>query len=472
MARSMLFLLGVSLSVPVWAGSGLAADGVFSVRSYGATGDGKTLDTAAINAAVKACSESGGGQVRFAPGRYISGTVHLRDNVTLYFDAGATLVGTEELNDYQTFTPPAETPEAKFGPKWHTALILGVGVKNVTLAGPGTIDGNKVFNPNGEEKMRGPHTIILGNCRDISIRDLSIKDSANYAVMIEFSQRIDVRNVTITGGWDGVHFRGWSDNPCRDIQITGCRLFTGDDSIAGRYVNGLLIRDCVINSSCNGIRIIGPVSGMIVDDCLFYGPGLQPHRSSNRSNMLSGIVLQPGGWDACPGPLENVLISNVTMTRVASPVSVILKRSGNTAENITIAGLTATGVYRAAASVESWTDTPCGRVIFRDISVEYDGGEAAEQAAKPAQKPGVDVRPLPAWGFFAKNAKEVILENVRLYCQKKDLRPVISCEDVDRLTLDAVHFPQVPEVTVPVVLKNVKETQTRDLDIPAPAVPK
>lgn len=468
MARSMLFLLGASLSARVWAGSGLAVEGVFPVRSYGATGDGKTLDTAAINAAVKACSEAGGGQVRFDPGRYISGTVHLRDNVTLYFDAGATLVGTANLNDYQTFTPPAGTPEAKFGGTWHTALILGVGVKNVTLAGPGTIDGNKVFNPNGEEKMRGPHTIILGNCRDIAIRDLSIKDSANYAVMIEFSERIDVRNVTITGGWDGVHFRGWSDNPCRDIQITGCRLFTGDDSIAGRYVNGLLIRDCVINSACNGIRIIGPVSGMIVDDCLFYGPGLQPHRTSNRFNMLSGIILQPGGWDACEGALENVLISNVTMTRVASPVSIMLKRRGNTADNITIAGLTATGVNRAAASVESWTDTPCGRVIFRDISVEYDGGGTAEQADTPAQRPGVDVRPLPAWGFFAKNAKEVTLENVRLYCRNKDFRPVISCEDVDRLVLDAVHFTSVAEVTMPVVLKNVKETQTRNTDIPLP----
>ena len=476
MARSLSIVLGVavmvSLSVPVWAGTGLVADGVFPVRSYGATGDGKTLDTAAINDAVKACAEAGGGQVRFGPGRYVSGTVHLRDNVTLYFDAGAALVGTPDLNDYQTFTPPAGTPEGKFPGKWHSALILGIGVKNVALAGPGVIDGNKVLNPNGEEKMRGPHTIILGNCRDITIRDVSIKDSANYAIMIEFSERIDVRNVTITGGWDGVHFRGWSDKPCRDIQITGCRLFTGDDSIAGRYVNGLLIRDCVINSSCNGIRIIGPVSGMIVDDCLFYGPGLEPHRTSNRNNMLSGIVLQPGGWDACEGPLENVLISNITMTRVASPVSVMLRRPGNTADNITVAGLTATGVYRAAASVESWTDTPCGRIIFRDISVEYDGGSTAEQASKPTQKPGVDVRPLPAWGFFAKNAKEITLENVRLYCQKKDLRPVISCEDIDRLTLDAVHFPQVPEVTVPVVLKNVKETQTRDLDIPAPTNPK
>lgn len=452
------------------SGSCLAVDGVFDVRDYGAVGDGKKVDTAAINKAVKACSETGGGQVRFGPGRYISGTVHLKDNVTLFFEAGATLVGTTKLDDYQYFTPPAGTPEARFG-KWHSALILGVGVKNVTIVGHGVIDGNKVFNPRGEEKMRGPHTIILGNSRNITIRDITIKDSANYAIMIEFSEQVDVRGVKVTGGWDGVHFRGWIDKPCRDLKIIDCQFFTGDDAIAGRYVNNLLIKDCVVNSSCNGIRIIGPVTNMIVQDCLFYGPGLHPHRTSNRRNMLSGIILQPGGWDACDGALEDVLISDVTMKKVASPVTVLLKRGGNTVDNITITALTATGVYRAAASVESWCETACGRVVLRDASIEYEGGGTAKQAKAPPRKPGVDARPLPVWGFYAKNAQDIILENVHLYCAKKDLRPTIFCEDIDRLVLDAVRFPEVHHAAGPIVLKNVKEVKSRDVDmsIPAPA---
>ncbi len=445
-----------------------AADGVFSVRHYGAAGDGKKVDTVAINKAVKACAEAGGGQVRFSPGRYISGTIHLKDNVTLFFEAGATLVGTTKLDDYQYFTPPANTPEARFG-KWHSALILGVGVKNVTIAGSGVIDGNKVFNPRGEEKMRGPHTIILGNSRDVTIRDIAIKDSANYAIMIEFSEHIDVRGVKVTGGWDGVHFRGWIDKPCRDLTITDCQFFTGDDSIAGRYVNHLLIKNCVVNSSCNGIRIIGPVTNMIVEDCLFYGPGLHPHRTSNRNNMLSGIILQPGGWDKCDGALEDVLISDVTMKNVASPVTVLLKRHGNTVDDITVVGLRATGVYRAAASVESWCETACGRVVFRDASIEYEGGGTAKQAKAPARKPGVDARALPVWGFYGKNARDIVLENVRFYCAKKNLRPTIICEDVDRLVLDAVCFPQVPHAASPVVLRNVKDVKTRDVDVSIPA---
>jgi hypothetical protein len=450
-----------------------AANGAFDVRDYGATGDGKKVDTAAINKAVKACANAGGGQVRFGPGRYISGTVHLKDNITLFFEAGATLVGTTKLDDYQYFTPPASTPEARFG-KWHSALILGVGVKNVAIEGPGVIDGNKVFNPRGEEKMRGPHTIILGNSHNVTIRNITIKDSANYAIMIEFSEHIDVRCVNVTGGWDGVHFRGWIDKPCRDLKIIDCQFFTGDDSIAGRYVNHLLIKNCVINSSCNGIRIIGPVSNMIVEDCLFYGPGLYPHRTSNRHNMLSGIILQPGGWDVCDGALEDVLISDVTMKNVASPVTVLLKRPGNTADDITITGLTAIDVYRAAASVESWCETACGRVVFRDASIEYEGGGTSKQAKAPPRKPGVDARGLPVWGFYGKNARDITLENVHFYCAKEDLRPAIVCEDIDRLVLDAVRFPQVPHAAGPVVLKGIKEVKTRDLDvsIPTPSDPK
>ena len=445
----------------------LAVGGVFKVRDYGAAGDGKKVDTVAINKAVKACADAGGGQVRFGPGKYISGTVHLKDNVTLFLEAGATLVGTTKLDDYQYFTPPANTPEARFG-KWHSALILGVGVKNVNIVGPGVIDGNKVFNPRGEEKMRGPHTIILGNSRNVTISNITIKDSANYAVMIEFSEQVDIRRVKVTGGWDGVHFRGWIDKPCRDINIIDCQFYTGDDSIAGRYVNNLLIKDCVVNSSCNGIRIIGPVTNMIVHDCLFYGPGLHPHRTSDRNNMLSGIILQPGGWDACKGALEDVLISDVTMKNVASPVTVLLKRPGNTADNITITDLTATGVYRAAASVESWCETACGRVVLRDSSIEYEGGGTAEQAKEQPRKPGVDVRSLPVWGFYAKNARDITLENVNLYCVKKDLRPTIFCQDLDLLVLDAVRFPQFPKAAGPIVLKNIKEVKSRDLDISTP----
>ena len=73
----------------------------------------------------------------------------------------------------------------------------------MTITGRGVIDGNRVFDPNGEERMRGPHTIIIGKCKNVTIRDIDIVDSANYAIMIEWSDEVQVRDVRVTGGWDG-----------------------------------------------------------------------------------------------------------------------------------------------------------------------------------------------------------------------------------------------------------------------------
>lgn len=187
----------------------------FNVRHFGATGDGRTLDTAALNKAVDACAAAGGGSVVLPPGKYLSGTVRLKTGVELHLAAGATLVGSPDLKHYEHFTPPATMVESKWV-LWHRALILADGARNIRISGKGTIDGNKVFDPHGEEKMRGPHTVLLGNCRDVVIRDISIKDAGNYAILFELTDRVEIRNVKITGGWDGVHFRGSQQQPCRD----------------------------------------------------------------------------------------------------------------------------------------------------------------------------------------------------------------------------------------------------------------
>lgn len=160
-------LLVFGLAVLIAAAALTAAElkpGIFDVRAHGAMGDGVTLDTPAIEAALDAAAKAGGGQVLFPPGRYISGTIHLRSGVTLQLDAGARLIGTTNLACYSQPKTPEYMPEAKWG-KWHRGLIVGENVEDVAITGLGTIDGNKVFDPTGEEKMRGPHTIIFVNCR-------------------------------------------------------------------------------------------------------------------------------------------------------------------------------------------------------------------------------------------------------------------------------------------------------------------
>src|SRR5208337_4074410 len=262
---------------------------VVSVTEHGARGDGKTLDTSALNRAVEACAGAGGGQVRVPPGRYLTGTVRLRTGITLVLDAGAVLVGTPGLDQYESYAPPESRPGDRN--HWHRALVLGVGVENVTITGPGVIDGNKVPDPQGEEHMRGPHAVLFGDSRNVVLRDVRIHDAANYAVLLERTSHVEVRGVECTGGWDGVHFRGRKDQPCRDVRIIDCEFSTGDD-------------------------------------CLFYGPGRHEHRTSrekHRTNMLAGLCLQPGAWMATEGVLDDVKLSDVVMHDVTTPLHLSVK---------------------------------------------------------------------------------------------------------------------------------------------------
>ena len=431
------------------------AANAFDLRTHGAKGDGLAPDTAAIQSAIDACAKSGSGQVIFPPGRYLSGTIHLRSGVTLHLEAGARLIGTTNLAHYAQPTPPSFMPEAKWG-KWHRGLIVGENVEDVAITGTGTIDGNKVFDPAGEERMRGPHTIVLVNCRRFTLRDVTVVDSANYAVFFQISDDVEIRNVKIVGGWDGIHWRGAPERWCQNVNIIGCQFFTGDDAIAGRYWNNTVIKDCLINSSCNGIRLIGPATRLTIAHNLFRGPGEQPHRTSrekHRTNMLSGIILQPGAWDATRGPLDDVLIANNVMQHVASPVTLWTK-PGNTVGKVTVSGLNATGVYRSAISVESWSDEPITNVVLRNVQVEFAGGGTSDQAQQPVKGPGVDARSLPAWGLFARHVQTLTLEDVRFSLAADDLRPVVHADRVERLNLDNFKYPRVSGVTNSVVSTN------------------
>ncbi len=441
----------------------------FNVRDFGARGDGQSLDTPALQAAVDACAAAGGGQVWLPPGRYLSGTVHLRSRLTLWLDAGARLIGTTNLTEYRHPAPPAFMPEARWG-KWHRGLLVGENLEDLTLAGPGMIDGNRVFDPTGEERMRGPHALVLVNCRRVLVRDLTFQDAANYAVFFMVCDDVDFHGVTFVGGWDGVHWRGAPERWCRNVRITDCAFYTGDDAIAGRYWDNTLIAGCVINSSCNGVRLIGPATRLTIARNLFRGPGEQPHltsRERRRTNMLSGIILQPGAWDATRGLLDEVFLADNTMVNVASPVTLWTKPD-NPVGRVVISGLTATGIYRAALSVESWAEMPITNVVLRNAHLAFTGGGTAEAARQPVKSPGVDARPLPAWGVYARHVEHLTLEDVRLSLEREDARPAVWAESVGRLVLDQVRYPAMDSPEGPLVLSNVTRVVSPDSRLLAP----
>jgi hypothetical protein len=391
-------------------------------------------------------------------GKYLIGTVHLRSHVTLMLDAGAELVGSADLEQYTSYTE-AEGATSGKPSRWHRAMLVGGKLTDVTIAGRGVINGNNVTDPQGEEHLRGPHGILLRECSGVTIRDVSIRDAGNYAMMLEATSHVEVRGVKITGGWDGVHFRGRADAPCRDVTISNCELYTGDDCIAGWYWQDTLIDRCVLNSSCNGIRLIGPADRLIVHACLFFGPGRFEHRTSrdkHRTNMLAGLCLQPGAWAKAEGVVDHVHVSDVVMHDVTTPLHLSAK-AGHTIGQVSIDRMTATGAYRAAASIESWGDEPIGRVDLRDCTLEFTGGGTEQQAATEVRSPGVDARPLPAWGIYARHVAALNLANVRLTLEAADARPAMIFEGVERLGLEGVTYPG--EGSAAPVMREVKEVR-------------
>lgn len=206
------------------------------------------LITAIIQKAIDSCASTGGGEVIFPSGNFLCGGIELKTNVTLQLDKGALLQGSDKYADYK-----------------NDAFIYGEDLSNIGIQGEGIIDGVDCYNPKGEEGFRGPHCIRLINCKNITLTDFTIRNSANWAINCRYSSYGTVKNVTILGGHDGLHTRF-----CNNFTVTGCDFRTGDDAFAGNDNRDFVISDCKINTSCNGFRM--GCLNFTVQRCKMWGP--------------------------------------------------------------------------------------------------------------------------------------------------------------------------------------------------------
>jgi len=228
--------------------------------------DRDQLITTDIQQAIDSCGKVGGGIVRFPAGKYISGTIELKSNVTLIFEKDAVLTGSDKYSDYR-----------------NDAFIFGKDLTGIRIEGSGIIDGVDCYNPNGEEGFRGPHCIKLINCKTIVLKQFTIRNSANWAVNCRYCSNAEITGVTIKGGHDGIHTRF-----CSGFVISDCDIRTGDDAFAGNDNSNFIVSGCKINSSCNGFRM--GCMNLKVLHCTIWGPGEYMHKIQKRNNMLSAFV--------------------------------------------------------------------------------------------------------------------------------------------------------------------------------------
>lgn len=409
---------------------------VVSILSYGAIPNDTTVNNAkAINCAIIHCADNGGGVVEVPDGIFTTGTVFLRSGVTLRLSKGAVLLGSKCLSDYSALVTDLDLSRYESGQgtvnynsakdkQWSKAMIFGVGCVDAGIEGEGCIDGGDVRNPLGEEHMRGPHTVLLAGCKRMVLRDFKVRRSANYAFLAYCLDKSIFSNITVEGGWDGIHIRGG-----KHLTIKECNLHTGDDAIAGGYWEGMKISHCALNSSCNGIRMIMPSTDLEITDCDIFGPGQFEHITSHRTRSENAINIEPGAWGKAPGRLGRIFIKRCKIRSVLSPLCVTIG-DDNTCGRIVVEDMTACDVTRMALSVKSWGQAPTDKVVLKNCDLEFDGINDPSLPAWFSGKPTSLWPVFPCWGMFFRNVRAVSVHNVTLRVKGGEYREAFMCQNV------------------------------------------
>jgi polygalacturonase len=206
-----------------------------NVRDFGATGDGASKDTSALQQSIDRCSVLGGGEVLVPAGNYLTGALALRANTTLRLEKDAAILGTPDFADYPV-------TQVRWEGKWiqgHVGLIYAIGADHIGVAGPGRIVGNPALGgrPNAQNPLRHPALIEPIGCNDVRFEGFSTDYRLMWCLHATYCENVSIRNLTIrsTGGnGDGIDI-----DSCKHVRIDGCDIATGDDCISLKSGRGM-----------------------------------------------------------------------------------------------------------------------------------------------------------------------------------------------------------------------------------------
>jgi len=429
-----------------------------NVRSCGAVGDGRTLDTVAIQRAVDHCAGQGGGRVVLPSGTWLTGTVHLKSHVILHLEAGAVLRGSPDLADYAIDAEQDYAPGI-IGP----VLIFAKGCERTGITGTGVIDGDGNSFP---KKMDSPRPVLVRfrDCIQVRVRDVTLRDGASWTIHAIGCRQVHYQDLTIHSVLqptnDGLDIDG-----CEEVFVRGCSITTSDDAIAlkatrtGHSCRDVLISDCRLSSYCQAIRVgpetLADIHRVTATNCIIVDTGMggicvqAAHGGSIHDLIFNGFVMDRvsnpisvrlGGWrdgdeNVKPwflddhrwqeGRVNDVLFANIR-ARVPSRYLEGTPKESHTFKNNEKTCITVTGT----------TATRPQRITFNQVEVTLPGGGTSADANR--EIPELDRQyPTPfmfgvpkAYGLFARHVDDLVLKEVRFRLESPDERPAVVCEDV------------------------------------------
>jgi polygalacturonase len=380
------------------AGSPKTAAKVFDVRKFGAKGDGKTLDTAAIQKALDECGKAGGGTVQFSAGTYLSKPISLHSKTTLQLDDGAMLKATDDVQD---FLRPGVNWEGWENVKKNVFIpfISGKNLTDVAIAGKGTIDGSgeRWWAPAeaARQKTPGytlprPNLIVLTGCKNVRLENITLQNSPKFHFVPTDCDGVVVSNVTVLAPARAPNSDAIDPSICRNVLITKCHIDVGDDNIAiksGRKVDGrefacenITVTDCVFlhgHGLSIGSETLGGVRGLTVRNCTF-------------EDTENGIRIKSARGKG--GVVENLSYSDITMKNVEPAITFTCYYMDNSAKD---------PVQRSIPKEDAAQPVAEGTPIYRNIRI-------SNLTATCERSAGIII------GLPESQISDVVLENVRI----------------------------------------------------------
>ena len=499
-------LLGLGVTVFSRAAEPVStAARLYDVKAFGAAGDGKTLDTAAINQAILAAHAAGGGTVVFPPGVYLSASIRLQNNITLSLEAGATLEAADEKTAAFDSPEPNEWDDKfhyqDFGHShWQNSLIWGIGLHDVSILGPGLIHGRGLDNgfnrfadeSKGEKRYHanppnsGNKAIALRDCRNVVLRDFSILHGGWFGILATGVNNLTVDNLKIDTNRDGMDI-----DACQNVRVTKCSVNSPwDDGICLkasyglgelRHCDNITISDCYLAGSFDEGTLLDGTFRRSEPAYKSYGTG-RIKLGTESNGDFKNIAITNCVFDGSRGiaiesvdgsHIEDVAISNITMRHVQnSPVFIRLGSRMRGPANTPIGTIRRVSVNHRIASDVEWSlgnvisglpGHPVEDIHFSDILIVTQGGGDAElggrvppEQEKSYPEPGM-FGPMPSYGFFFRHVIGLEMHDVKIDFVKPEARPAIVLDDVQDAHFHDVNFKRGTAAAPLFDLRNVTD---------------
>ncbi|PXY42172.1 glycoside hydrolase [Flavobacterium cheongpyeongense] len=479
----------------------------FLITNYGSKADGKTLNTIAIQKAIDAAFNNKGGRVVFPKGTFLSGSIILKSNVSLYFEEGATLLGSTNPKDYPNMTFEGRPDSPKKDDNSQMALIIAHKASNISLKGKGTIDGQGLklalnidslhhagvavdpkyslrrSRPN--ETMR-PKLFRFSQCKKITIEGLYAGEASCWGLSFELCHNLVLDNLKIVNRsyWnnDGIDI-----TDCKNVTVTNCDINSADDGIClksyypGFYNDSVYIANCTIRSSASAIKFgtasFGGFKNVTIKDIKVY----DTFRSAVAIESVDGAFI------------ENIEVSNINAVNTGNAIFIRLgNRSGDkpgSIKNISIRNIKVQVPFGRPdsnydlrgpevdffhnpfpASIVGLKGYNIENVVLENIEINYPGRASKGMAYIPLNRlnqvpeaaqdyPEFSMfGELPAYGFYVRHANAITMKNIKLTLENADFRPAFVFDDVKDLRMERIEFPK--ENHKQLIFKDVKSSTT------------